>query len=584
MSIKIKFLVITSLLLLLSSATIFWINRSSFLDDKRSYLYSSAMERIQNATDEITKGSDKVMERVQTALLFFDGAVFSNQIKTVATQQKWGNIQVYRQVEGTTQFMDSLAETATSLPPAQLRYLQALPEGKLQTDLNLDRPDSLIVYFRKGELLIYGDLKFEGLKLASQKGALGLWSPGRSQWKSPAGLQNPEMAKQAFMAFLKDQSSGVREVELGHREYLVSYSYLPQIQTYMFQAFDKAQIYSVLKQTMNKTLMASALIIALGLIATFVSVDSLTQSISVLAGGMSLFASTGQSKPIHLKSSDEVGRMAKVFNSMLEKIQGLLRQTEEKARMEAELETAKEVQTTLLPKSKADTDRYTLKGFYQPATECGGDLWFHFNDGEKLFVFIGDATGHGVPAALITSAARSVLSLSMAENIWDPAKVLSMMNQVLCDLAKGEKMMTAFAALYDQTNHTLTYSNASHDFPLICPLPAEGKKLKKNDLVFLTDANSKRLGETKDSVFSTVTVPLQPGSVFFAYTDGLIDAVNKEGTAYGERAVIKTAVDSTNRGAARSLHDIMQKQIVEHIEAQEQPDDITFIGLYVKPT
>nr|BFD68155.1 hypothetical protein HAGR004_31770 [Bdellovibrio sp. HAGR004] len=584
MSIKIKFLVITSLLLLLSSATIFWINRSSFLDDKRSYLYSSAMERIQNATDEITKGSDKVMERVQTALLFFDGAVFSNQIKTVATQQKWGNIQVYRQVEGTTQFMDSLAETATSLPPAQLRYLQALPEGKLQTDLNLDRPDSLIVYFHKGELLIYGDLKFEGLKLASQKGALGLWSPGRSQWKSPAGLQNPEMAKQAFMAFLKDQSSGVREVELGHREYLVSYSYLPQIQTYMFQAFDKAQIYSVLKQTMNKTLMASALIIALGLIATFVSVDSLTQSISVLAGGMSLFASTGQSKPIHLKSSDEVGRMAKVFNSMLEKIQGLLRQTEEKARMEAELETAKEVQTTLLPKSKADTDRYTLKGFYQPATECGGDLWFHFNDGEKLFVFIGDATGHGVPAALITSAARSVLSLSMAENIWDPAKVLSMMNQVLCDLAKGEKMMTAFAALYDQTNHTLTYSNASHDFPLICPLPAEGKKLKKNDLVFLTDANSKRLGETKESVFSTVTVPLQPGSAFFAYTDGLIDAVNKEGTAYGERAVIKTAVDSTNRGAARSLHDIMQKQIVEHIEAQEQPDDITFIGLYVKPT
>lgn len=583
MSIKIKFLVITSLLLLLSSATIFWINRSSFLDDKRSYLYSSAMERIQNATDEITRGSDKVMERVQTALLFFDGAVFSPQIKAVATQQQWGNIQIYRQIDGNTQFLDSLSETP-SLPAAQLRYLQALADGKLQTDLNLDRPDSLIVYFRKGDLLIYGDLKFEGLKLASQKGALGLWNPGRSQWKPSAGLQHPDFARNSFVAFMKDQGSGVREVELGDREYLVSYSYLPQIQTYMFQAFDKGQIYSVLKQTMNKTLMASALIIALGLIATFVSVDSLTQSISVLAGGMSLFASTGQSKPIHLKSSDEVGRMAKVFNSMLEKIQGLLSQTEEKARMEAELETAKEVQTTLLPKSKADTDQYTLKGFYQPATECGGDLWFHFNDNDRLFVFIGDATGHGVPAALITSAARSVLSLSMAENIWDPAKVLSMMNQVLCDLAKGEKMMTAFAALYDQKSHTLTYSNASHDFPLICPLPAEGKKLKKNDLLFLTEANSKRLGETKASVFSTETVSLLPGSVFFAYTDGLIDAVNKDGSAYGERSVIKTAVDSTNRGAARSLYDIMQKQIVEHIEEQEQPDDITFLGLYIKPT
>ncbi|WP_374027506.1 SpoIIE family protein phosphatase [Bdellovibrio bacteriovorus] len=583
MSIKIKFLVITSLLLLLSSATIFWINRTSFLDDKRSYLYSSALERIQDATEVINGGSNKVMERLQTALLFFDGSVFSPQIKTAAQQQGWGNIQIYRTIEGNATFLDALSESP-SLPAAQLQYLQKMPEGKVQTDVNLDRPENMIVYYRKGDLLIYGQLTFEGLKDANQKNTLGFWHPQKKQWKVPVGLANVSEAHGPITAQLTGQSSSVREIQLNGNDYLVSYTWIPQLQAYMFQVFDKGQIYSVLQQTMNKTLLASALIIVLGLIATFFSVDSLTQSISALAGGMSLFASTGQSKPIQLKTNDEVGRMAKVFNSMLEKIQGLLRQTEEKARMEAELETAKEVQTVLLPKPKVDTDHFTLKGFYQPASECGGDLWFHFNDDKRLFVFIADATGHGVPAALITAAARSVLSLSMAENMWDPSKVLSMMNQVLCDLAKGEKMMTAFAALYDREAGTLTYSNASHDFPMISPLPPEGKKIKKNDLVFLTDANSKRLGESRESQFHTATVPLMPGGVFFAYTDGLIDAVNGTGTAYGERAVIKTAVDCTNRGSSKSLHDIMQKQIVEYIENQEQPDDITFLGLYIKQT
>ena len=143
-------------------------------------------------------------------------------------------------------------------------------------------------------------------------------------------------------------------------------------------------------------------------------------------------------------------------------------------------------------------------------------------------------------------------------------------------------MMTAFACLYNIKTNVLTYSNASHDFPIIMPPLTEAKKIKKNDLNFLSESRSKRLGDDPKAVYVNTSETLAPGSVLFAYTDGLIDAVNMEGTAFGERNMMKIAIDSINRGASKNLLDIFQNQISKFTEDKEQPDDITFLGLYIK--
>jgi sigma-B regulation protein RsbU (phosphoserine phosphatase) len=375
MPIKTKFLLITALLLTLSSATIFWINRTSFVQDKKAYLYSSAMETMQASAQEASFGTEKVLERVQTAVLFLDPVqlVFSPQIKEIALQQNWGDLQVYRMVGDENQFLDSLTES-NAAQVGQLKYLRSLAEEQLTTDLDINKPDILMVYYRKKDLLIYGALRFDGLKFTNSKGNIGIYSPAKNQWNLPENLQESQSFNIRLAALFNEKNSGVKELEWKTTEYLVSYTYVSQLNSFLFQTFEKGKIFSVLKQSLNKTFIASIIILIVGLIATIFAADSITRNISLLASEMTQFTKKGKSEGISLVANDEVGKMAGIYNSMLAKIQSLLEETAAKARMESELSTAKEVQGYLLPKNKVDTERFILKGFYKPASECSGEI------------------------------------------------------------------------------------------------------------------------------------------------------------------------------------------------------------------
>ncbi len=112
----------------------------------------------------------------------------------------------------------------------------------------------------------------------------------------------------------------------------------------------------------------------------------------------------------------------KNFNIMAAEVSRLLDQTAEKARMESELQTAKTVQETLFPETRAKIGPLAIAGYYEPASECGGDWWHYCQIGNKIFLWIGDATGHGAPAALITSAAKSASTIIERLNISPPRR------------------------------------------------------------------------------------------------------------------------------------------------------------------
>ncbi|UOF00172.1 SpoIIE family protein phosphatase [Bdellovibrio reynosensis] len=552
------------------------------MSDKRSYLYSTALDRVETESSKLQKDFQTSFEKIKTALLFFDPttSVFNPQLKEVAVKQNWGRIFLYRNVQGSLQLMDFIG-TDFSLGPVLQQKLLRLQDQQVLTATDLKKPEWLQVFFRQGEFYIYGEMQFPYLKEALQNPQLGFYSPAETQWHFPPVFSALSQYNSQLASVL-DQKSGVKEIKLGARSYLISFKFVAQINSYVFQVFDKGQVFAVVEKTMNKTLLVSVIILIIGLVAMFFGVDTLTQNLSKLASGMSQFTKSGTARPLKLHSQDEVGKMADVYNSMLAKIESLLAQTAEKARMESELETAKEVQSTLLPKNKVEHDLYNVKGFYKPASECGGDLWYYYCDDKKIFLFVGDATGHGVPAALITAAARSVLSLSVDEDIWDPARILGMLNKVLCDVAKGEKMMTAFACVYDIDQKKLTYSNASHDVPFVVPVVESGTKIKKGDLNFLTEANGKRLGHERSYEYINESLAFTSGQNLLVYTDGLVDAVDKEAKAFSERGVIKMAVDSANKNSQRSLHDQIARRISEYTEGIEQPDDITFVNIFLK--
>src|SRR5262249_15262343 len=127
---------------------------------------------------------------------------------------------------------------------------------------------------------------------------------------------------------------------------------------------------------------------------------AISKPIKLLARGANEIARGHLEKRVPVDSSDEIGLLGENFNYMADRLVVLLRETAERATRERDLEVARAIQDALVP--PADTvDRHYIKlaGFFQPATQCGGDWWtcYDLPDG-KVLVVIGDVTGHGVPS------------------------------------------------------------------------------------------------------------------------------------------------------------------------------------------
>lgn len=579
MSIRLKLLLMTFILLSLAVGSITLINSQAFLNDKNSYLYSVALERVASEEGKFQTDYRVLAERISTIFMALDPNTKSipDYIKSLSTQQKWGRVLIYSLEQTPPRLIDYIGEDYTTSSEVQ-KQLMSLQESKILLNLSIKNPFKNPVYYRQGNLAVYMEAAFPTFSNLIQESGWGAYSSEPKEFKFPKNILESPQSK-AVIEKLSKTGGGVKEIVIGDKKYLISLKEVAKAGIFIFQGFDKQVLLAPIKKAVTQSLIFSFIILAIGLSVMLWGVNSVTAGIFLLSKSMNLFSSSGQSRKVTIDTKDEVGTMARVYNLMLEKIQSLLAQEAQKVRMESELNTAREVQKTLLPKSKYENDYSILKGYYQPASECGGDLWFAFQDEKICFVFVGDATGHGVPAALITAATRAVLALVADEKAFSPDLVLTRINNVLCDVAQGARMMTAFCCVYEHESRKLTYSNASHDCPFIVPPAPEDGKIKKNDLINLTDANSKRLGDQKHVVYKTKTLEVPKGSALFIYSDGIIDAKSKDGNTFGERTLVKSFIDIANKGNINSLHNIITKKVVSFIEETEQPDDITFVTL-----
>jgi sigma-B regulation protein RsbU (phosphoserine phosphatase) len=281
---------------------------------------------------------------------------------------------------------------------------------------------------------------------------------------------------------------------------------------------------------------------------------------------------------VDIQSKDEVGRLSQNFRTMAEKISKLMRENVEKARMEKELETAKIVQDTLFPEKNSILGPVRISGYYEPASECGGDWWYYFQIGKRVFVCIGDATGHGAPAALITSAARSAVSLIETSPAITPGTFLQLLNRAIFEASRGHIQMTFFVACIDSENQKLTYANASHNAPFL--IKKTDQAIRKKDLIpLLLDKDGFRLGQELVSRYEEGSVEIHPGDRLFFYTDGLTDIRDPKGEILDERGMIKILT-----GAATRCHDIREMVETMATEANQYrsqtmlQDDVTFFA------
>jgi sigma-B regulation protein RsbU (phosphoserine phosphatase) len=314
------------------------------------------------------------------------------------------------------------------------------------------------------------------------------------------------------------------------------------------------------------------------LIISVLLTGRLTSGLQSVVDGTKKVASGDFSFSLPIKGNDEIGQLGKAFNIMTGEIQRLLNETAEKARMATELETAQRVQNTLFPPQKAFENGVEVIGQHRTASECGGDFWYYYKTQDELFVFIGDAVGHGVPAALMTSAARATVSLLQMTPPATTAEALTRFNKVIREASHGEMWMTFFVGRLNCNTGDFHYSSASHCPPVLIKASAGGE-IKRSGLLTLGESAGPTLGAEVSPTYTENMIHLEKGDVILFYTDGFPEANNPEKEMWGagfERSMAKSWNESKT---LEGFIDGMVKRMDEFIKGEPLADDALIFGI-----
>jgi len=136
---------------------------------------------------------------------------------------------------------------------------------------------------------------------------------------------------------------------------------------------------------------------------------------------------------------------------------------------EQELRLARSIQRASLPEEVPQLEGWQISPFYKPAREVGGDFYdFHFLSEDRVGIVVGDATGKGVPAALVMSTTCGMLQLAAQElDSSSPGEVLEQVNETLYARIPPNMFVTCFYCILDPKSGRLSYANAGHDLPYV---------------------------------------------------------------------------------------------------------------------
>jgi phosphoserine phosphatase RsbU/P len=363
----------------------------------------------------------------------------------------------------------------------------------------------------------------------------------------PTGLEATYLSQRMpghFLNFLdKTKSNSSTEQFKGSdgRDLLASFARVNFGDLTVVSMVDRKEALLAVDILIRRSIVFFILMISASTIVSLFASGSLTSAITDLFNATKKVAEGHFDFRVQVRSNDEVGSLAGSFNAMAEEVNRLMGETAEKARMQGELKTAQTVQETLFPSPEADLSGFKVCGFYEPASECGGDWWHYCRIENKVFLWIGDATGHGAPAALITSAAKSAATIIERLNV-DPAHGMELLNRSIFEVSKGKIMMTFFLASFDLDTKELVYSNASHEAPFL--IKNQEGQVKKRDLIPLNEVNNPRLGQAIDTKYEQTKIQLDPGDRVLFYTDGIPDIESPEKNSWGEREFVKGILSS----------------------------------------
>jgi serine phosphatase RsbU (regulator of sigma subunit) len=250
--------------------------------------------------------------------------------------------------------------------------------------------------------------------------------------------------------------------------------------------------------------------------------------------------------------------------------------------IESELEVARQIQSSILPSGTPQTDTLRIAASYLPMTAVGGDFYeFVQVDRQHLGFLVADVSGHGVPAALISTMLKVAMH-TVAPFSSQPGEVLRGLNRVLGGQLRGQLISAAYLWI-DTEQRKAWYSSAGHP-PLLRwraespdQIGSPGHAASLDSI----ESNGLLIGVLPDAEYPVLELALNPGDRFLLYTDGVVEPENAAGDAFGaaelERMIRKHALESPTELSAKLLEEIRRWQPA----TVAQQDDITLLVIDV---
>ena len=335
------------------------------------------------------------------------------------------------------------------------------------------------------------------------------------------------------------------------------------------------------------------------LVALYIGVRltrSMTKSVAELYTATQHVNEGDFSHRIQVTSRDQLATLEQSFNSMSASLSKLIAEQKEKQRLESELAIAHEVQTLLFPAEITGIPGLELHGVCRPARTVSGDYYdFIPLRNDRLMLAVGDISGKGISAALLMATVHAFvrayslepqhslepallgpgngdiqgsqyLTLDLPQGECAPGSLMATLNYQIYRSTPPEKYATMFLGCYDGASRTLTYSNAGHLPPMVICRDGTINRLEvSGTVVGLFDGIS--YGENR--------LPMHPGDIFVAFSDGLTEPENEYGE-FGEERLLDLIRTHREQSLSR-ISDVLTGAVADWIGGNEQPDDVTLV-------
>ncbi|MBR5913020.1 MAG: SpoIIE family protein phosphatase [Selenomonadaceae bacterium] len=281
-----------------------------------------------------------------------------------------------------------------------------------------------------------------------------------------------------------------------------------------------------------------------------------------------------------INTGDEIESLSTTFNAMTDELQDYIKNlsvvTAEKERIAAELDFAKNIQQSVLPREFPpfpDKTEFEIYATMEAAKEVGGDFYdFYLADENHLVVTIADVSGKGVPAALFMMTSKTVLKnfVLMANTADDLAAAMTLANKQLCQNNDEMMFVTVFLAMLNLKTGKLIYVSAAHNYPLI---------YQNEKYTYFPKIKSFALGIRPKAQYEQHELQMEKGDILFLYTDGVTEAENVDKELYSNER-LEEFLNSTDKNLPLDkLLEQVRQSIKNHAGDAQQSDDITMLAL-----